>query len=86
MTRSRGSVAGSKARVRKNMDMDAAKLSAAQEILGARSETDAIDLALDYVLMQQEVLDAFDRLAAAGGLEDIYAAVERPTRRRVAER
>lgn len=72
-------------RVRKNMDMNAAKLSAAQELLGTRTETETVDAALDYVLFQGEVMGALDRLAASGGLDDVYAA-GRPPRRRVAER
>jgi hypothetical protein len=69
------------------MDMDAAKLASAQRVLGARTETEAVDMALDYVLYQAEVLDALDRLAAAGGLVDAFAAPARSPRyrRRVAE-
>lgn len=80
------SAAAGRPRVRKNMDMNAAKLSAAQELLGTRTETETVDAALDYVLFQGEVMGALDRLAAAGGLDDIYGAVSRPARRRVAER
>jgi hypothetical protein len=71
------------ARVRKNMDMDPGKLAAAQEILGARSETETVDLALDYVVSIGEEFAALDRLADLGGLEDPFA--ERPKARRVAE-
>jgi hypothetical protein len=73
-------------RVRKNMDMDARKLSAAQELLGARTETETVDMALDYVLFQSDVFNALDRLAELGGLDDPYAAPRRPARKRVAER
>lgn len=69
-------------RVRKNMDMDARKLAAAQALLGARTETETVDLALDYVVFQGEVLAALDHLAALGGLDDPFEA----PRRRVAER
>lgn len=73
-------------RTRKNMDMDGEKLSKAQELLGARSETEAVDMALDYVLFQGEVFGALDRLAALGGLDDPFATVSAPrSRRRVAE-
>ena len=73
------------ARTRKNMDMDAAKLARAQELLGARSETEAVDMALDYVLFQGEVISALDRLAALGGLDDPFAAPAPRAGRRVAE-
>jgi len=73
------------ARTRKNMDMDAAKLARAQELLGARTETEAVDMALDYVLFQGEVMGALDRIAALGGLDDVFGAAVPPARRRVAE-
>ena len=66
------------------MDMDPAKLAKAQALLGARSETETVDMALDYVLFQGDVFDALDRLAARGGLEDAFSAPAR-ARRRVAE-
>ena len=72
-------------RTRKNMDMDADKLARAQKVLGARTETETVDMALDYVLFQGGVFDALDRLAATGGLQDVFSTpVSRP-RRRVAE-
>jgi hypothetical protein len=78
-------------RVRKNMDMDARKLAAAKRVLGARTETEAVDLALDYVLMVDAEFGALDRLAAAGGLEDVFGATaasgaRHVKRGRVAER
>lgn len=74
----------SEERVRKNMDMDVAKLDAARRILGTRTDTETIDQALDYVIFQGEVFGALDVLAALGGLEDI----DEPARqgRMVAER
>jgi hypothetical protein len=69
-------------RVRKNMDMDATKLAAAKRVLGAGSDTETVDRALDYVLFQSSVESALDALAAAGGLDDPFEA---PLRRRVAE-
>ncbi|HKN68089.1 MAG TPA: hypothetical protein VJW73_17510 [Gemmatimonadaceae bacterium] len=69
------------------MDMDADKLANAQRVLGARSETEAVDMALDYVLYQAEVFEALDRLAVEGGLIDAFASSSRSSRsrRRVAE-
>jgi hypothetical protein len=75
----RGFRAAEPALVRKNMDMSAAKLEQARHYLGARTDTEAVDRALDAVILQGEVFDALDRLAAAGGVADIYAA---PPRRR----
>ena len=74
------------ARVRKNMDMDPVKLAEAQALLGARTETETVDLALDYVLFQGNVLSALDRLSALGGLDDPFGEYEAPSKiRRVAE-
>ncbi len=61
---------------RKNMEMDAAKLEAARRILGVRTEKETVDRALDQVVFRSEVLSALDRLAAAGGIEDIYGNQE----------
>jgi Arc/MetJ family transcription regulator len=72
-------------RTRKNMDMDAEKLARAQKVLGARSETETVDMALDYVLFQGEVFDALDRLADSGGLEDVFSGATSRSRRRVPE-
>ena len=68
------------------MDMDAAKLAEAQALLGARSETETVDMALDYVLFQGEVAGALDRLSALGGIEDIFGEYPSAKRtRKVAE-
>ncbi|HTK50756.1 MAG TPA: hypothetical protein VL308_02645 [Gemmatimonadaceae bacterium] len=73
------------ARIRKNMDMDAVKLAKAQELLAARTETEAVDMALDYVLFQGEVIGALDRLSALGGLDDVFGTAAPRAGRRVAE-
>ena len=60
---------------RKNIDMDVRKLDAARRILGARSDTEAVDRALDYVISENAELSALDRLSALGGLADVYGNV-----------
>jgi hypothetical protein len=57
---------------RKNMDMDTSKLRRARVLLGARTETETVDRALDLVLFQADLDNAIDRLAAVGGLDDPY--------------
>lgn len=76
--------AESEERIRKSMDMNAAKLEEARRILGARTDTDAVDQALDYVIFQSEVFGALDTLAALGGLRDLDEPPE--PARRIAER
>lgn len=71
-------------RIRKNMDMDAAKLEEARRILGARTDTDAVNQALDYVIFQGEVFGALDALASLGGIDDLDEPAS--SARRVAER
>jgi hypothetical protein len=66
---------------RKNMDMDIRKLDAVRALLGTRSDTETVDRALDEVLFHGEVSSALDRLAALGGLNDVYAEhVKKPRR------
>lgn len=65
---------------RKNMDMDVTKLDAARRILGARSDTEAVDRALEYVIQQNRELVALDRLYELGGLADVYGNARRATR------
>lgn len=69
------------ARVRKNMDMDPAKLEAARSVLGAASDTETVDLALAFVASQGRMMAALEGMAADGGLGDVYTA---PSPRRVA--
>ena len=64
------------------MDMDAAKLAAAQRILGARTETELVDRALDRVssIVAMELRAGEYNDAQAAGVEDFdrpYADRER---------
>ena len=59
-------------KVRKNMDMDAEKLHAAKLYFGARSETEAVNAALDLAVFQGEVVASVDRMIEAGGLVDAF--------------
>jgi hypothetical protein len=68
------------------MDMDAAKLRAAREILGTSTETETVDKALDYVVFTSDVFAAIDSLVALGGVDDFYAARKPARARKVAER
>lgn len=63
---------------RKNMDMDVRKLAEARRILGASSDTEAVDRALDAVVYQDQVFAALDRLADAGGVADVYVRRAKP--------
>ena len=62
---------------RKNIVIDQNKLDRAKAILDVRTETDAVDAALDLVAFHGEVLAGIDRLVAAGGLSDPFKKVDR---------
>ena len=57
---------------RKNLYVDQTKLDRAVSILGASSETDAIDQALDLVLFREELIDGLQSLAGTGGVENYF--------------
>jgi hypothetical protein len=59
-------------RVRKNMDMDQAKLDAARRFFGARTETEAVDAALDLAAFQAEIATAIDKMVKAGGVTGVF--------------
>lgn len=57
---------------RKSLKIDQEKLDRAVEILGARSETDAIDQALDLLIFREELHVGIDRVAGRGGIENYF--------------
>ncbi len=58
-------------RVRKNMDMDAAKLAAVKAIFGVPTETEAVDRAFDEIIFEHRVAAGLERVAASGGLPNV---------------
>ena len=57
---------------RKNLNIDQVKLDRAVEILGARSETEAVDQALDLLVFRQEIEDGIREIAGTGGVENYF--------------
>ena len=57
---------------RKNVNIDQRKLDRAVAHLRARSETEAIDRALDLVLFREELIEGIERLAGSGGVENYF--------------
>jgi hypothetical protein len=74
-TRTRGSRAGW---VRKNVVMDQRKLDAARRALGVDTETEAIDLALDFVAFRRELAQGIAAMRRVGGIEDVFESRRRP--------
>jgi hypothetical protein len=73
-TRTRGRRAGW---VRKNVVMDQRKLDAARRALGVDTETEAIDLALDFVVFRREVAEGLAAMRRAGGIDDLFESGRR---------
>jgi hypothetical protein len=71
-SRSDARPAGRRGWVRKNMAMDPKKLAAVKGFLGVRTETEAVDAALDLVAFQAEVSRGLDAAAALGPIRDVF--------------
>ncbi len=56
---------------RKNYYLDERKIKRAKSILGAKTETEAIDAALDLVVFRKEILNSLEKVAGKGGVERI---------------
>ena len=67
-SRTRGSRAGW---VRKNVVMDQRKLDAARRALGVDTETEAIDLALDFVAFRREIAQGIAAIRRTGEVMDV---------------
>jgi len=67
-SRTRGSRAGW---VRKNVVMDQRKLDAARRALGVDTETETIDLALDFVAFRREIAQGIAAVRRTGGVVDV---------------
>jgi hypothetical protein len=63
--------------VRKNVVMDQRKLDAARRALGVDTETEAIDLALDFVAFRREVAQGIAAMRRVGGVEDRFESPRR---------
>jgi len=57
---------------RKNYYLDERKIKRAKTILGARTETQAINAALDMVVFRKEILESLEKVAGKGGVEKIF--------------
>ena len=57
---------------RKNVNIDQVKLDRVRAILGADSETDAIDQALSMLLLRDELLAGVARIGGTGGVTNFF--------------
>ncbi|MBI2347321.1 MAG: hypothetical protein HYV05_01570 [Deltaproteobacteria bacterium] len=58
---------------RKNYWLDERKIRKVRRLLKAKTETEAIQKAVDLVLFQKEAAKAWVENAGVGGVEDLYA-------------
>ena len=52
--------------------LDEKKIHRVRKILGARTETEAIDAALNLVVFRREILKSLEKVAGKGGVEKIF--------------
>jgi len=75
-------MAGAPKRTRKHFQLDAGKIKRAQRALQARTETEAIERALDLAITEHEknrlALSATERFIKSGiRIRDVYGALDR---------
>lgn len=58
---------------RKNYWLDEAAIKKVQKLFRAKSETEAIQKALELAIFQEEAARAWMENAGQGGIEDLYA-------------
>jgi hypothetical protein len=64
---------------RKNFYLRVETLKRAQQALGARTETEAVERALELVVFQEDALKAFRELCERGEVEDVFGHDRRPS-------
>ena len=57
---------------RKNYNLDERKIRRVRAILGAKTETEAIDAALNLVVFRKQILKSLQKVAGKGGVEKIF--------------
>jgi hypothetical protein len=57
---------------RKNYYLDEKKIRRVRTILGAKTETEAIDAALNLVVFRKEILKSLEKVAGKGGVEKVF--------------
>ena len=56
----------------KHLKLDQSKIDRAKKLLGAKTEQETIERALDLVLGEEAILAAHRRVKGVGGVEDVY--------------
>ena len=58
---------------RKNYYLDENKIRRVMTILGVKTETEAIDAALNLVVFRKEILKSLEKVAGKGGVEKVFS-------------
>ena len=56
---------------RKNFYLDDRKIQRVKRILGARTETEAINTALDLIAFREDILKSLQKVAGRGGIDKV---------------
>jgi hypothetical protein len=56
----------------KRLKLDQSKIDRAKKLLGAKTEQETIELALDLVLGEEAILKVHRRVKGVGGFEDAF--------------
>jgi hypothetical protein len=75
-------MANPKSKAHKHLQLNAAKLQRAQKLLHARTETETIELALDFIIAEHErnrlTAEANGRFVKSGcSIKDVYGVLEK---------
>jgi hypothetical protein len=60
------------------VNIDQAKLDRVRAILGAESETEAIDQALSLLLLREELVEGVAKIAGTGGVTNYFEGDREP--------
>ena len=58
--------------IRKNLRLTQEKLDRAKRILGTKTETEAVEQALDLVAFREEVVEVVHRMAGSNSIRDVF--------------
>lgn len=56
---------------RKNYNLDEIKIKRVQKILGAKTETETLDKALDLIMFQTDLLESLKKASGKGGIQRV---------------
>ncbi len=56
---------------RKNYYLDEAKIKRVQKILGAKTETETLNKAMDIIMFRAELLESLKKVSGKGGVQKV---------------